>query len=378
MLKVIALLALFAVAAPSETVLVAPLANRTDNANLDWIGESIAETIREALMAQDVAVVRREDRVTALRRLSLPSNGQVSLASVAKLAEALNAGRIIHGEYRLEASATPGGRGSLRMEAYVLDSKRAVRIIEFSSGGNMDDLAQLQSDLAFQLVKSFSPGSAITRGEFASKHPPVKISAIENYVRGLMASTPEQKHRFFTQAVRLDPSLWQACYYLGKMHSEKENYREAIGWLQKVVPASNEYIDATFLLGVSRFFTNDFEGAKTAFDAVAAAKRGPEVVNNLGAVMLHLDQDRALAYFEEALKAKPSDADYLFNAGYALWRKGDFENAANHLRAMLDREKDDQDAILLLGRCLKKSGPRAGDVRTESLERLKESLPNTL
>jgi tetratricopeptide (TPR) repeat protein len=376
MLKLIAVLAMFAVVAPAETVLVAPLANRTDNANLDWIGESIAESIREALAAQDIGVVRREERVAAQRRLSLPSSGQVSLASIAKIGETLNAGRIIYGEYRLDTGGTPGGRGVLRMEAYVLDNRRAVRVVDFSTGGNMDDLATLQSDLAFQLVKSFSPGSTITRDEFNSKHPPVKISAIENYVRGLMAPTLEQKHRFFTQAVRLDPSLWQACYYLGKMHVEKESYREAIGWLEKVGPVANEHIEATFLLGVSRYFTNDFEGAKVAFETVAVSRPGPEVTNNLGAVMLHLGQDSAINYFQEALKAKPSDADYLFNTGYALWRKGDFAAAANHLRAALDREKDDQDAILLLGRCLKESGPRTGDVRTESLERIKESLPN--
>jgi len=38
---------------------------------------------------------------------------------------------------------------------------------------------------------------------------------------------------------------------------------------------------------------------------------------------------------------------------------------------VLDRSPDDQMATLLLGMCIKKQGPRPGDARLETLERLK-------
>ena len=44
---------------------------------------------------------------------------------------------------------------------------------------------------------------------------------------------------------------------------------------------------------------------------------------------------------------------------------------AERFRAVLDRQPDDQSATLLLGMCLKRQGPRAGDSRLEALERLK-------
>ena len=65
---------------------------------------------------------------------------------------------------------------------------------------------------------------------------------------------------------------------------------------------------------------------------------------------------------------------YLFNLGYALWKKGDFAGAAERFRAALERDPDDAMATLLLGRCLKKQGFRAGDsadARLQGLERLK-------
>ena len=85
------------------------------------------------------------------------------------------------------------------------------------------------------------------------------------------------------------------------------------------------------------------------------------------------DLKNAARALRKALETDSSDSDYHFNVGYTLWKHGDFEAAANHFRAVLDRARDDQDAIQLLGRCLKKSGPRAGDWRSEGLERLKES-----
>ena len=61
----------------------------------------------------------------------------------------------------------------------------------------------------------------------------------------------------------------------------------------------------------------------------------------------------------------------LFNLGYALWKAGNYDAAAQKFRAALDRNPQDTEAISMLGRCLKQSGPRPGDSRTEALERLK-------
>ena len=59
--KTVLLLACLAnIPARADTVLVLPFFNLSNSTNLDWIGESIAETIRESLIAHDVLALDRE------------------------------------------------------------------------------------------------------------------------------------------------------------------------------------------------------------------------------------------------------------------------------------------------------------------------------
>jgi len=71
------------------------------------------------------------------------------------------------------------------------------------------------------------------------------------------------------------------------------------------------------------------------------------------------------------LDGDSADPDYHFNLGYALWKAGKFPEAVASLRAVLERSPGDTEATSLLGRALKKDGPRPGDPKTEARERLK-------
>jgi Flp pilus assembly protein TadD len=110
---------------------------------------------------------------------------------------------------------------------------------------------------------------------------------------------------------------------------------------------------------------------------VAAAVPLNEVLNDLGAAQLRLRSPSAVDNFRRALEGDSTDPDYHFNLGYALWQRSDFGKAAETFRALLDRNPDDAEAVLFLGRCLKKDGPRAGDPRSEGRERLKLNFEET-
>jgi Flp pilus assembly protein TadD len=66
-----------------------------------------------------------------------------------------------------------------------------------------------------------------------------------------------------------------------------------------------------------------------------------------------------------------ADPDYHFNVGYTLWRAKQFDAAVESLRAVVERNPDDAEATALLGRALKKEGPRPGDPKSEARERIK-------
>ncbi len=353
----------------AESSVILSFANLSKNQNLDWIGESIAETIREAMAGEGILVLGRDERDEAYKRLSIRRTADLSRASVIKIGETLDASRVIYGQYEL--TSTANAKPTLRIRSRVLDLKQLRQSPEFSELGALDDLAALQTHLAWQALKYATPKTAPPEAEFLAKRPPVRVDAIENYVRGLLAATPEQKHRFFTQAARLDERFSQPCFQLGRLQLESESWRSAVGWLKRVSANDPNYREALFDLGIAYYYSADYQGSLAAFEKVALDVPLNEVLNNLGVAQLRLNRPEAVQSFQKALEGDEADPDYQFNLGYALWKRGDFAAAADRFRATLDRDSEDQDALLLLGRCLKQSGPRTGDSRSDGLERIK-------
>jgi tetratricopeptide (TPR) repeat protein len=362
--------------ARADTVLVLPFFNLSNSANLDWIGESIAETIRESLTSQGVLALDREERQEAFRRLSIRPYALLTRASVIKLAESLDAGRVVFGQYSLTPGDAPA-MGSLHITGRILDLKRIKQGPELTELGALEDLAAIETHLAWQTLKALAAKNAPSEEEFRRSRPPLRVDAIENYIRGLLAASPEQKHRFFTQATRLDARFSQPCFQLGRLSTAKKDYRVAVGWLERVDKLDSHYFEAQFLLGVCRYYTGDYAGSETAFSLVARSVPLNEVFNNLGAAQSRRNAPQTLENFTKALEGDDSDPDYHFNIGYALWKRGQFEQAAESFRAALARRPNDPDATLMLGRCLNRSAPRAGEPKNDGLERLKLNYEET-
>jgi len=129
-----------------------------------------------------------------------------------------------------------------------------------------------------------NPRGAGSEEDFLKVRPPVRIDAVENYVRGLLSTTPEQRHRYFTQAARLDAHYSQPCFELGRIYWEKKDYKVAAGWLERVARSDPHYLEAQFFLGLCRYANGDFKGAELSFQLVAEAIPLNEVFNDLGVV----------------------------------------------------------------------------------------------
>jgi tetratricopeptide (TPR) repeat protein len=361
---------------PSDgaTYLVAQFTNRTGDAKLDWIGESISEAIREAGESVGLDVATREDREDAVKRLSLRASSQLSLASVLKLAEQCRAQRAIYGQFDLlPGDPQKASKGSLRITARVFDLKKIAQVGENQALGALEDLPALEIDLSWQMLRLLGQAK-VAPEELLKQHRKVKLGALENYTRGLMTPSKWLQHRYFTQAIRLDPAFPHPYFQLGRVQWWEERYREAATWLDKVPDDFPYHAEASFMLALSRYELSEYESARRVLEKVEPKLPVPEVWNNLAAMEIRLNRlEPALQRFRKSLEADPLDTDYQFNVGYALWKMRDFAAAADRFRALLDRSPDDQDAILLLGRCLASAGPRAGDLRGEGLERLKDS-----
>jgi tetratricopeptide (TPR) repeat protein len=360
-----------------ETVLVLPFFNQSNSANVDWIGESIAENVRESLTAEGVLALDREDRLEAFRRLSLRTNAVLTRASIIKAGESLDAAEVIFGQYELaEAAAGAGGvaRGTLRITARILDLKRLKQGPEFSEAGALDDLAGLEARLSWRALESLAPKTAPGEEDFLRARPRVRLDALESYIRGLLAADPEQQRRFFLQAARLDEGYSQPCFQLGKSYWRRKDYRAAATWLARVSRSDPHYLEARFFLGLCSYQTGDYAAAEKCFETVAATVPLNEVYNDLGAAESRHSGTAAIENFRKAVEGDSADPDYHFNLACALWKAGQFRAAADSLRAALERNPNDEEAAGLLIKVEHQDpSPPGSEVR----ERLKTNYEET-
>jgi tetratricopeptide (TPR) repeat protein len=373
MLRLAALAALCCGVLHGGTSLVLPFFNHTKSANLDWIGESIAESVNDSLASSGLLALDRNDRLEGCRRLSLRPGAELTHASIIKVGQALDASSVVYGSYELLADpANMQSKGSLRITARILDLKHMRQGPEFDETGALENLAAIEVRLGWQALKQLDPDTKFSEQEYLKARPPVRLDAVENYIRGLLAATPEQRNRFFTQAARLDEHYSPPCFQLAKSYWEKKDYKGAAIWFERVARADPRYLEAQFFLGLCRYYSGDYAGAGQCFETVAKDVPLNEVYNNLGAAQARQNKSAAaIASFTKALEGDGADPDYRFNLGFTLWRAGQYDGAIASLRATVERSPSDQEATSLLGRALKNDGPRAGDPRGENRERVK-------
>jgi tetratricopeptide (TPR) repeat protein len=362
-LKKLLCLGVIAAGLHAESFLVLPFFNHSGAQNLDWIGESIAESIRDTLAAEGALTISREDRQEAYRRLSTRIYTQLTKASVVKIAQVVDATHVVFGRFELQPSTNTASRGTLRITAQILDLRKIRGGPEFMALGELEDLAALQTHISWQSLQFLLPKTSPSEEEFRRRRMVIRVDAMEYYIRGLLA-----------QAARLDPRFSPPCFELGRLQWAGDNYAAAAEWFERVSPSDSHYNEATFFKGASRFYMGDYAGAQAAFETVVKVLPLNEVHNNLGAAQSRRNLPEAIESFQRAIEGDGNDYVYLFNLGYALYKRGDFDGAATQFRAVLQRDPEDQQATFLLGRALRKSAARPGDPKTDNLDRLKHEF----
>lgn len=313
-----------------------------------------------------------------MEEMGIRRGARLTRASVMELAMNVDAATAVYGTFDLASG--PEGEAGARMiviQAHLLDARRLRRGPAMEQAGPLEELSSMQNRLAWRLLNALAPGAARSEQEFLQNHPPIRLDALESYIRGLFAPALDQKLALFGQAARLEPVFSPPCYQLGRLHFERKDYRAAAEWLARVLPSDSHHREAQFLLGLSRYHLTNFAAARELFAQLAeAAPLGP-VLNNLGLAQFRAADSEAAATLLRAIESDEADPDYHFNLAYVYWRRGEYQAAAERLRAVLERTPEDETAALLLARCEQASGPRPGEPRLENLERLKTAYDDS-
>ena len=344
-----------------------PFENRAGNANLDWIGESIAETLTSDLASPRFLMIGRRERASAFDSLGMPASSILSNATLYKVADVLDANQLVLGNYAYEDAA-------LTITAQVLDMQGPHLSRTFAEFGPLETLLDLQAGLAWQLQLFLRPGYPLSKQEYLAARKAPRPDAFENYLRGLLSKDKLQQIRYFRNAQRLHPEFTQPAFALGMIYFQDRDYPTSVLWLSKLGRSEPDYLEANYFLGLAYLYQEKYEQAAVVFRVVEQKLPLNEVYNNLGIAMARQDRPGAVQYFEKAAQSEPADPDYQFNLGFALWKRGNFAEASEHLRAAVENLENPDLPVwrALYAECLRKIG------ETEEADRQARLLPTTM
>ena len=200
-------------------------------------------------------------------------------------------------------------KGTLRINAQAVDLKKARRGPEYAEIGPLEDLARLQSHLAWQTLQFVLRTASPLKNSSGRRQSVVRVDAIESYIRGLAGDLTRQKLKYFSQAVRLDPEYSHGNFELGRLHFQRKSYRPAADLLQKV--AVSDVHSSARRLSCSAWRDSIWAISRRRsahFSSVAQQVPLNEVLNNLGAAQSRLNQQAtAIDNFKKALEGDSSD-----------------------------------------------------------------------
>lgn len=342
-------------AQPSRTILVLPFENRSGRADLAWLSESFAETLSARLAGGGRLTLDRVEREAAYRQAGIPSEAPMTRASALHVAGLLSADWIVMGEFSM-------GGEILKSRAYVIDVDRLKLAGPFEVNGQLGELADVETALAWRILAMRDPSFTVgTEEDFRREFPALRLDAHENYIRGVLANEPEARVRFLTEADRRDPGDQRAAFELGREYYERKDYENSAKWLGKLTSANTDWFEARFLQGVNQFFLGHESASEKAFVELSREAPVAEVWNNLGFLQSHLGRwAEATVSFDRAYQADSSDPDFSFNLGVCMWNVKKYSIAIRYLCEALQAAPEDPEIHRLLREALAVTGDAEG------------------
>jgi tetratricopeptide (TPR) repeat protein len=360
------------------TILVLQFHNNSEYSDLDWVGESIAETLMNEFGAANEIVLDRASRAEGMQRLSLRAKALFTKGTLIKLGQSLDADYICYGTYdaKLPSSDSPLRNSSIQISARFIDLRKMHDSPELSEAGALTDLSRLQEHLAWGSLTYLEPRAKFTLQQFLQPQKLTRVEAEESYVRGLLSSDKEQQQKWLAQALVLDRQFTAPAFELGQLAQERKDWNQAIRWFQRIPAGNPKYAEARFKMGLSAYAAGNYAVSAEYFREVAKTVPLNEVFNNLAAAENRLNLQSAVDDFRRALDGDRNDTAYLFNLGLALVKNKYFDEASKRLGELVNRDPDDAEARALLDRA-ERHGAGSADSEPLPPERVKDNFDIT-
>lgn len=308
-----------------------------------WMGEAAAIALGDGLAAQGVTTMSRADRVSAFEQLQLPSSGALTRATLIRAGEMIGASAIVVGEVHLTDKMVV-----------------RARVIDLASGRQFSEVrAEGASDAFFDILNRVGRGLTVDLPHSAVPPPPpdgLDIAAFEDYVKGLVATSPEIQVRFLDAALAHAPTDARSLLAMWHVRTAQGDHAKALEAATKVPATSQLARESRFLAAQSLVALKRYDEAFRSLDTLYKETPAAAVSNALGVVQLRRGPQTpggsAAFFFNRAVDEGRSDPDLAFNLGYAYATVGDVSSAIYWLREVVRREPADGAAHRVLSAML--------------------------
>ena len=278
----------------------------------NWSGDPEQEYFADGMV---------EDIITALSRIHwlfvIARNS--SFTYKGRAVDVKQVGREFGVRYVLEGSVRKAAN-RVRITGQLIDATTGMHLWADHFEGSLDDIFELQDQVAERVVGAIMPTLERAEIERAKRKPTESLDAYDYYLRGMASfhqGTREpvsEALRMFTKAIELDPDFASAyamaawCYFWRKLN----------GWMDD---RTQEVAEGTRLARRAVELGKD--------DAVALARSGTALHHFVG------DLDGSIALLDRALVLNPNLASAWFLGGFLRVWGGESDGAIEHFaRAM--------------------------------------------
>ena len=354
-----------------QSIVILPFSNRSEKEQVYWLGEGFAESLSEELLLHDALVLQRRQRIAAYEDLHLPYTGELSRATMLKIADKLAADYVIFGSFNLKDT-------NLEVELKVVRTTNSELSPPIQATGSLDRLYQVQLALRDGLVKYFNSRKVLAESVTAFPDQSVPLHAYELYIKGLLENSNAEKLKFFQQAVEANHGYPQATYRLGLSLSGMGRYRESTEALKEATFEGLYKDRANFLIGMNDYFSGDFEGAYQVWLELSKTQPTAEIYNNIGlALMKKSDLQGAGWYLSKAVEQSPLEPDYHFNLACSYVQRGYDKQAVQQYRDAVNGRPTDYHALYLISKLLERdTDPTLKDLVSKRVSEIfQETVP---
>lgn len=372
----------------SETVMILPFENTSNQAEFNWVGESFASSLSELLEVPSLSVISNQERKIIQQKLGVPLTILPSTATSLKMARDAKASLLIAGKYSI-TPAQGDTAASVNVTAKIIrvnegrflneelpDGRRITRDINLNDA--LGNLQTVEGQLAYQILYQRDKALPFSQNQFIEAANKVPARAFEAYIKGLLIPPSEARENYFKNALRLYSEAKNGEVYsaaaleLGHYYLSQKKNSDAVDYFSRI-PQTDEtnYAEAAFYTGLIRWQEKNYEQALAVLRPLAEDLKLTSVYNTLGAIAVEAAREEkknkgksdallteGIELLKKASDSSPDENAFRFNYGIALFLNKDNKAASDQFRPILVSNQRDGEAYFMLAKSLELQGDK--------------------